>query len=375
MNVDIIGAGIGGLTTAIALEKKGIKTRIFEQSSELKPVGAGIVLANNAMQVYDKLGLRKKIEKHGHPVSSMCITNSNLKPLSVVSVNYKHKPHIQSICIHRGDLQRILLEELQSSSILLNHKLNSIEKIQQNYSLIFENSPPIKSSIILGADGINSKVRQLTLPKNTIRKANQICWRGIADFTLPNKFNNQFTEAWGKSGRFGFVSIAENKVYWYAVKSFSASEESSLNNLDDYSINFSPLVSEIISATDKQKINISEISDLKPTISWFKGSICLIGDAAHATTPNLGQGACQAIEDAFVLAECLAKYEVNQAFLEYQKMRIDKAHSIVKTSWIIGKIAHLNNPLLITLRNQILELTPESINRKQSERIFELAKL
>ncbi len=89
----------------------------------------------------------------------------------------------------------------------------------------------------------------------------------------------------------------------------------------------------------------------------------------------MGQGACQAIEDAFVLSECLKKYEINKAFKEYQKLRIPKAHQVIKTSWLIGKMAHITNPILIGLRNQILRLTPTSVNRKQNERIFQLAKL
>ncbi len=84
----------------------------------------------------------------------------------------------------------------------------------------FENGKQIQSSTILGADGLNSIVRQNILPNNSIRNANQICWRGITDFNLPIKFRNELNEAWGKSERFGFVQIAENKVYWYALKSF-----------------------------------------------------------------------------------------------------------------------------------------------------------
>ena len=89
----------------------------------------------------------------------------------------------------------------------------------------------------------------------------------------------------------------------------------------------------------------------------------------------MGQGACQAIEDAYVLSECLNKYEIAKAFSEYQKLRLPKAHQIVKASWIIGKMAHLKNPILIGLRNQMLRLTPSSVNRKQNEQIFQLAKI
>ncbi len=89
----------------------------------------------------------------------------------------------------------------------------------------------------------------------------------------------------------------------------------------------------------------------------------------------MGQGACQAIEDAYVLSECLSKYKTTKAFSEYQNLRLPKAHQVVKASWIIGKMAHLSSPILIGLRNQMLRLTPSSVNRKQNEQIFKLAKI
>ena len=106
-----------------------------------------------------------------------------------------------------------------------------------------------------------------------------------------------------------------------------------------------------------------------------KKNVCLIGDSAHAATPNMGQGACQAIEDAFVLSECIEKYGITKAFFKYQELRLSKAHRIVKTSWYVGKIAHIKNPILIGLRNQILKLTPSSISKKQNQQIFKLTEL
>lgn len=377
MNIDIIGAGIGGLSTAIALEQKGIKTRIFEQAEQIKEVGAGIILANNAMQVYEKLGLRKIIEENGNPISSMNITKSNLKPLSKIDLShFEQKHNTKNVAIHRGKLQQILINKLISTEINLDHKLTSIVKNENAYDLSFENGNQIKSSTVLGADGLNSIVRQNLFPNNSIRNANQICWRGITEYELPIKFRNELNEAWGKLERFGFVQIAQNKVYWYALKSFKKnSNEFSINNLEQYFGDYSTVVKDIIKSTKKVHINTAEISDLKPTNIWYKENVCLIGDSAHATTPNMGQGACQAIEDAFVLSECLHKYEITKAFSEYQKLRLPKAHQVVKASWLVGKMAHLSNPILIGLRNQMLRLTPSSVNRKQNEQIFQLAKI
>ena len=374
MSIDIIGAGIGGLTTAIALEQKGIKTRIFEQAETIKIVGAGIILASNAMQVYEKLGLRKTIEENGNPVSSLNITNANLKPISEIDLTYFEQKHkVKNIAIHKGTLQKILIDKLKTTEIHLGHKLTKIDPCKAGYSLHFENGKSIQSSTVIGADGLNSIVRKNLFSKTTIRNAKQICWRGVTTFNLPMNYRNELNEAWGKAERFGFVRIAKNKVYWYALKSFEEKQEKlSIDDIGLFFKNYNSLVKELIASTKKEHIHTAPISDLKPTRVWYKENVCLIGDAAHATTPNMGQGACQAIEDAFVLSECLNKYNIITAFEEYQKLRIQKAHLIVKKSWYIGKIAHIKSPFLVALRNLILRLTPSKINQKQNEQVFKL---
>ena len=377
MIIDIIGAGIGGLTTAIALEQKGFKTRIFEQTECIKPVGAGIILANNAMQVYEKLGLKGLIEEKGNHISSMSIAKADLTPISKVDLTYFEKKYkVKNIAIHRGVLQQILINRLKTTDIKLGYRLKGIQSNDKGYSLTFENEKQIQATTLLGADGINSTVRYNLFPKNEIRNAKQICWRGITDFQLPSKYHNELNEAWGKADRFGFVQIAKNKVYWYALKSFKNNEnEYKTNDIETYFAHYNPIVNKIITSTDKKQINTAKISDLKPTNNWYKRNVCLIGDAAHATTPNMGQGACQAIEDAYVLSECLNKYNTNPAFKEFQKLRISKAHLVVKASWRIGKIAHLSHPILIAIRNKVIKMVPSSMNRKRSEQIFELAGL
>lgn len=370
--INIIGAGIGGLTTALTLKQRGLNVTIFESSAEIKPVGAGIILANNAMQVFQKLGIQEKIEKEGNKISFMKITDDQLKPLSVVNLlEYEQKYNVSNIAIHRGELQKILANELGFDNINLSKRLSKIEK-KTLFKLTFEDNSTIESKLVIGADGIRSIVRNQLFEKSTLRNPHQICWRGICEIDLPQKYHNELNEAWGKGKRFGFVKISDKKVYWYALAN-SKNTEASEVNLAEFFSEFHIDILNIIYFTKKDQIITSQIMDLKPIDKWQGENVCLVGDAAHATTPNLGQGACQAIEDAYVLGKLLdSGLEIQNTFAAYENLRRKKAHSIVNTSWAIGKMAHLENSFGIWLRNFAMKNTPKSANKKQMDMIFNL---
>jgi len=372
--IDIIGAGIGGLTTAIALKKKGFSVRIFEQSETLTHTGAGIILASNAMQVYEMLGLREEIEKKGKIISSMEITKKNLDSITSMDLKYlESRYNVNTVAIHRADLQKILINALGNVEINLGYKLIRIRTDSINNILEFDNGIFEQSTTLIGADGLHSSVREILFSHTALREAKQICWRGVTDYTLTENQVDKLYESWGNTARFGFVQISDTLVYWYALKSFKdTSKEWKLKDIDEYFSTFHPVVRDIISSTSTKHIHSGEIMDLIPLKSWHKNNICLLGDAAHAMTPNMGQGACQAIEDAYIIAEYLSKYNPEDAFLKYQRNRYPKVSKIVKMSWIMGKVSHLQNTLLIQLRNIFLSSTPAYISRKQSEGIFNL---
>ncbi|MEM6766854.1 MAG: FAD-dependent monooxygenase [Bacteroidota bacterium] len=372
--IDIIGAGIGGLTTAVALGQKGFPYRIFEQTAKMRPVGAGIILANNAMQVYDKLGLRKEIEEAGNPISFLKITSPRLKPLSKVDLSFfEHKYGVKNVAIHRGALQNILLNHIDKGSLRLDHKLNEITPSQKGFKLVFENGQKVVSETLLGADGIHSSVRKALFPNTHIRSAGQTCWRGVAEYDLPISFQHELNEAWGPGIRFGFIQIAASKVYWFAVNSMKRGEVLPVEELSGSYQHFHPLIQDILAHTPIANIHTAALDDLRPFSPWWKANTCLLGDAAHATTPNLGQGACQAIEDAYVLAQCMHQHpNTHEASSAFQRLREAKAHMIVRSSWQIGKMAHWKNPLAVGMRNLLMRSMPANLNRKQSERIFEL---
>ena len=370
--VNIIGAGIGGLTTALTLKQKGLNVNIFESSVEIKPVGAGIILANNAMQVFQKLGIQNQIEKAGNKISYMKITDTQLNTISVADLTqYEKKYGVHNIAIHRGELQKILANEIGYDNIKLSKRLSKIEK-NELFKLTFEDNSTIESKIVIGADGIKSVVRNQLFEKSILRNANQICWRGVCEIDLPQKYHNELNEAWGKGKRFGFVKISDKKVYWYALAN-SKNVEVDEVNLTEFFSEFHIDILNIISATTKEQIIVSDIIDLKPIDKWQDENVCLIGDAAHATTPNLGQGACQAIEDAYVLGKLLDNgLEIEKTFATYEILRRKKAHTIVNTSWTVGKMAHIENRFGILLRNFAMKNTPKSANKKQMDMIFNL---
>lgn len=373
--IDIVGGGIGGLTTAIGLEHRGLPYRIFEQSKELKAVGAGIILGNNAMQVFRHFNLDKQIANIGTEIEAMNITDSKLRVLSKIDLRkYEKKYQLKNIAIHRGKLQELLLNEIQSNVLLLDHKLSSISSDENHAVLHFQNQKSVDSGLTIGADGIYSKVRESINPNDVIRPTNQICWRGVAYCEVSNKYDHELNEAWGYGQRFGFVKIAENTIYWYALL-VNVSKEISKTELADNFEEFDPVVREIIDSTEELSIHSSLIEDVKPMSTWFKKRIVLLGDAAHAATPNLGQGAGQAIEDAFVLSHCLYKHDQAEALSQFQKLRKKKVDMVVKVSRQIGQISHVQNKLVSNLRNQVLRFTPSQFNSKRIDQIYTLTKV
>lgn len=376
MKITIIGAGIGGLTTAIALKQRGVEVEIFEATPAFRKAGSGINLAINAMQVYKKLGLYDTVFEAGSLTSAMNITDEQLNPISVIDLkHFEEKFKVQSVAIHRATLHQILLDQLADVPIHLNKKVKALRQLENGIELDFDDGTSHKATVLIGSDGIHSVIRKSIFDNTRIRKAKQICWRGITKIDLPEKYQRELNEPWGKGKRFGFVAIAENEYYWYALANYKENYLEEFQHIDlvDFYSDFHPIVSKIISSTPKENILTNEMLDLKPISTWHKNNICLLGDSAHATTPNLGQGACQAIESALVLANCIVKHtSTEKAFKEFQNIRIPKATEVINTSWQVGKIAHLENWLLIKLRNFVLSKTPTMIANKQSERMFKI---
>lgn len=358
------------MTTALTLKQLGHPVTVYESAPEIRPVGAGIVLANNAMQVFRSLGIQKKIEAAGNRVSSMNITDERLRMISALDLSrFEGKYGVHNVAIHRGELQRILAAELGIEKIKLSKRLSKIDRTEE-FTLTFDDNSTERCGILIGADGINSVVRNQLFASSEIRDTKQVCWRGVCEMELPGGRQHEAIEAWGKGRRFGYVKIGPKKVYWYAVANEHLVDSVSLPDLFK---TFHPYILEVLAATSVDTIFFSRLADLKPIDKWQDNTVCLLGDAAHATTPNMGQGACQAIEDAYTIGRLSGRGKsMAQVFSEYESLRMKKAHMIVNNSWRLGKVAHLENPVGIWLRNALMRVIPPSANYRQLETIFDI---
>lgn len=368
----IVGGGIGGLTTAIALQKKGFDVTVYENAPTIKPLGAGLALAANAVKALIEIGIGDEVLRAGKVMKAVCIKDEQGSLLTATDAEKLSLRFgiINNFTIHRADLHRTLIEQLKPGTLQLNKGCADLKQTASSITLTFNDGSQAKADYLIAADGIHSVVRKKLLPGSLPRYAGYTCWRAVID-DIPAYVNmDETTESWGQGSRFGIAPLEGNRIYWYACLNAHANDPAmrsfGIPELLTHFGAFHSPVADILKKTKKEQLIWGDILDLKPLKKFAFGNIVLIGDAAHATTPNLGQGACMAIEDAAVLSNCLEQYNaVEEAFAAFEAKRIARTTKIVNTSRTIGKIAHWKNPLLTRLRNTLVKLTPPAIAERQ----------
>ena len=204
----IIGAGIGGLSTAIALQRRGVALRVFEAASTLSPVGAGILVPPNAMNILGRYDLAGQVRGKGIPIESFVVLDRHGRVISKLSASYtQNGVSQQAVAIHRGQLQQVLLGALSPDTLSTGKQCVQISTHTDHAEAMFGDGTKASADFIVGADGIHSAVRKLMFPDSALRYSGQTCWRGVATITLPVQWANQLTEVWGVCGQFGFVPI------------------------------------------------------------------------------------------------------------------------------------------------------------------------
>jgi 2-polyprenyl-6-methoxyphenol hydroxylase-like FAD-dependent oxidoreductase len=365
MKILIAGGGLGGLTAAIALLRIGFQVEIFEKSHELREIGAGLGVWPNATRVLRKLGPLEEALCRSQVINSIQVRTWRGELISEVRIVGQFDT--PGICIHRADLLSILSEQVPSECVHLGEKLESFKEHDTGVAAGFSSGTTAEGDVLVGADGIHSRVRALLWGETKPVYRGYQAWRGIAAFEIKTRPPTISIEFWGHGKRFGMAPIGLDRVFWYATANAlegtlggqSTWKQELLGAFQDWS---SP-IPELIEGTEREAILKHEIVDRPPLRRWGKGRITLLGDAAHLTTPNLGQGACLAIEDAAVLARCLAKDEDTPKMLrQYESLRHARAAFIVRESRWIGQLGQLENRLAVALRTLVLKLSPRILS-------------
>ena len=361
----IVGAGIAGLTLAKAFEDLGINYTLYERAKEIKGLGAGFGLASNAMKAFEILGFSEEIVPLGHMLDDFEIQDFTEKTiLKADTERLKSNYNTENFAIHRADLHHYLHQSINPKNIITNKKVIDVQQNFDEVILYFNDNTSVRSNYVIACDGINSVIRQKLLPKTTPKYAGYICWRGVIEDK--DYHSKKSIETWGPNGRFGLTPLINNQIYWYACKNTPLNSEVYQWDLQAIRRNFADYSGTIRSTLQKTKqedLITTPIMDLPFLDSYSFNRILLIGDAAHATTPNMGQGACMAVEDVCILIDEIKKDPRNIliGFENFNRRRLRRTQYIIQTSRLAGKVAQFENKALTNIRNFAFRKLPTSI--------------
>ena len=372
--VAIAGAGIGGLTLAIALRRRGVPVTVLERAAELKPAGSGIGLGPNAIVALERLGLRREIVAAGAPIDRSAIVDSQGRALGAELdvAALSREVGAPAVALHRARLHDVLLGAVGRDVLRLGFSVREYKCQGTRIRVVSTEGEHVDADVLVGADGLNSVVREQFVSDGAPTYRGYTAWRGVTAAGAVDP-PARMTESWGRGERFGIVDIGFGEIYWFAVANAQAggSDVDPRQELQARFGRWHPPIVAIIDATPVDRILRTDITDRDPIECWHDGPVVLLGDAAHPMTPNLGQGAGQAIEDAIVLDHCLAaESTIEDAARRYEARRVSRANGLVRDSRRAGAIAQWQSRAAVSFRNTAMRLIPTSAALTQARKIM-----
>ena len=358
MRALVIGSGIGGLCCALGLRKVGIEVALYERAPELREVGAGIMLWGNALRALNALDAWQAVRdismatthvelaaKNGYRVQ-MTDEASNLE----AAIGFS-----PAVCLtHRAELVGSLAGLLPQGVVQFGHECIGVENRGPRVGVRFANGHTDEADLLIGADGIRSRVRAELFGQTEPRYAGYTCWRGVCP--RPAGVAPGELRLWtGNGAQVGIIAMTKDRVYWFATRNARAGERSA----DEHAAvvqtfkDWAPPLPGLLESTPPDKVIRADIIDRPPSRPWVKGRCVLIGDAAHPMTPNFGQGGGMAIEDAVVLARNLAlnRSDVPAALAAFEAERFPRTSLVTNEAWKFGKILQVEGRMKVWMRD------------------------
>jgi 2-polyprenyl-6-methoxyphenol hydroxylase-like FAD-dependent oxidoreductase len=349
----VVGAGIAGLTSAIALEHAGWRVTVTERAEALEPAGAGISLWPNAVRALASLGLGDRVDALSARASGTAMHRWDGRPLGgSVADLLEDRFGAPLRVIHRADLQALLLEALDQP-VRCGRPCSAVEDDGDVVLVRSAGTAPLRADLVVGADGIRSAVRTAVGDGAQARPAGYTAWRGVV--RLPPGAVERTGEFLGRGRLFGIAELPEDRVYWWASVRGSVPDSHDPEALAGLFRGWARPIEDLIRATPAEQRIETPLEHRAPADRMAHGRVVLVGDAAHPMLPNIGQGGCQAIEDAVVLGAVLrGTRDVPEALVRFDALRREHVLRVVRTSRQMARVVHLSNPLAVAVRDAAL---------------------
>lgn len=366
----VVGGGIGGLSAAIALRRAGIQADVYERAPELREVGAGISLWPNATRQLRRWGLLDEVVRRGFPFSGGEMRNARGDLLTAMAFPPADAP---GVLIHRADLHAVLADALPPWAVRTGAEFERLRQAAAGVEADFGEAGTVEGAFLVGADGLWSAVRRQVLADGDPLYRGYPVWRGVAPAGAVEW--PTITETLGRGLRFGIVPIGGGRVAWWATANEPERTDDPADGRKGKLLrlfgDWHRPIPQLIGATPEDEILKNGTFDRPPVRRWGRGRVTLLGDAAHPTTPNLGQGGCMAIEDAAVLARSLCETDdVAAALRAFEARRYRRTAWITRESLRYGRIAQWQHAGAVRVREMIFRATPPALARSTFGRMF-----
>ncbi|MFD0071486.1 FAD-dependent monooxygenase [Streptomyces sp. NPDC127166] len=363
-NAVVVGGGIGGLAAAIGLRRAGWEVTVLERAAALGDAGAGISLHANGIRALDALGVGAAVRAAARPQytgGTRVPGGGRLARMDGAALERALGTPI--VGIPRATLHRLLRAALPAGCLTVGAEVTSLDVAAPDRVGVVTGAGVREADLVVAADGVNSTLRTLLLPGHPgPAYSGSTVLRAITDTPVP--LATDFELTWGRGAEFGHIAFADGRAEWHAVLNSPAGvrHPDPLGVLRRRFRDWHEPIPALLAATRPEAVLHHDIHELAtPLPTFVAGRVALLGDAAHAMTPNLGQGACQALEDAVSLAAALATAPgLDTALARYDAERRPRSQSVARAARQAGRMGQqLSHPLTVSVRNAALRVAPD----------------